>query len=107
MKKSEFRKLIQEEIRKVLNEASINISPNLIKNLKDAVNYASENPDDSYIMKDIESIVSDIYKAAGRKDYKELASFTMEDDFWEDRSKYSPEILNALKAHITDDDDMR
>ena len=79
MKKSEFKQLIREEIRKVLNEA-VTIDPTLKDKLKVALAARKRDPEDENAHNAVEVVLTQIYKKAGRKDAKELASANMEDE---------------------------
>ena len=79
MKKSEFRQLIREEIRKVINEA-VTIDPALQAKLKIALAARKRDPEDENAHDAVENILMQIYKKAGRKDAKELAAGSMEDE---------------------------
>jgi len=87
MKASEFRKLIREEIRNVLKEAetisidgkSVTISSILINKLKVALAARISDPEDEIAHDEVEDILTQIYKKAGRRDAKELAAGNMED----------------------------
>ena len=79
MKKSEFKQLIREEIRKVLNEA-VTIDPALKDKLKVALTARKRDPEDENAHNAVEVVLTQIYKKAGRKDAKELASGNMEDE---------------------------
>lgn len=79
MKATEFRQLIREEIRKVLNEA-VTIDPALKDKLKIALAARKRDPEDENAHDAVEAVLMQIYKKAGRRDAKELASGNMEDE---------------------------
>ena len=78
MKASEFRKLIREEVRKVLAEATIDTS--LLNKLKVALAARISNPDDENAHDEVQDLLVQIYTKAGRKDAEELAAGNMEDE---------------------------
>jgi len=78
MKASEFRKLIREEVRKVLTEATIDAS--LLNKLKVALAARISNPEDEIAHDEVQDLLMQIYKKAGRSDAKELAAGNMEDE---------------------------
>jgi hypothetical protein len=79
MNKSEFRKLIREEVRKVISEAAT-IDPVLQTKLKTVMIARKRNPEDENAHDALEKVLMQIYKKAGRKDAKELAAGNMEDE---------------------------
>jgi len=79
MKLSEFRKLIREEVRKVVSEAVV-IDPVLQTKLKASLVARKRNPEDENAHDELQNSLMQIYKKAGRKDAKELAAGNMEDE---------------------------
>ena len=79
MKITEFRKLIREEVRKVVNEA-VAIDPVLQTKLKASLIARKRDPEDENAHNELQNTLMQIYKKAGRKDAKELAAGNMEDE---------------------------
>ena len=88
MNSRRLKQIIREEIRNVLKEAetisvdgkSVTISSILINKLKVAMDVRISNPDDENVRDEVEDILTQIYKKAGRRDAKELAAGNMEDE---------------------------
>jgi hypothetical protein len=83
-----LKQIIREEIRNVLKEAvtlsidgkSVTISSILVNKLKVAMDVRMSNPKDKNAHAEVEDILTQIYKKAGRRDAKELAAGNMEDE---------------------------
>jgi hypothetical protein len=88
MNSLKLKQIIREEIRNVLKEAetisidgkSVTISSILINKLKVAMDVRMRNPKDENARNEVEDILTQIYKKAGRRDAKELAAGNMEDE---------------------------
>jgi len=79
MNLQEFRKLIREEVRKVIKENAA-IDPLLLNKLKGALAKRIRYPEDENAHDAVENILAQIYKKAGRRDAYELAANNMEDE---------------------------
>ena len=79
MNKKEFRGLIREEIKKVLNEATA-IDPALKVKLKSSLAARKRDPEDENAYNELKDVITQIYKKAGRKDAESLVDATMEDE---------------------------
>ncbi len=82
MKTSEFRKLIREEIRKVLKEAStVELDNPTVKNaLKKLLNARKRNPEDENAHDDMEQYLIQLFTKMKVGDPESLASYMMEDE---------------------------
>jgi hypothetical protein len=88
MNSIKLKQIIREEIQNVLKEAvtlsidgkSVTISSILVNKLKVAMDVRMRNPKDKNAHAEVEDILTQIYKKAGRRDAKELATGNMEDE---------------------------
>ena len=78
-KTNALREAIRQEISKILSEA-VTIDPALKDKLKVALSARKRDPEDENAHDAVEAVLMQIYKKAGRKDAKELASGNMEDE---------------------------
>ena len=79
MKTSEFRKLIREEVRKVLKEAAT-IDSTLLNKLKVAMTARMRDPEDENAHDEVKDILTQIYQKMGAEDAEGLAAYNMEDE---------------------------
>lgn len=78
-KTNTLREAIRQEIKKILSEA-VTIDPALKDKLKIALAARKRDPEDENAHDAVETVLTQIYKKAGRKDAKKLASGNMEDE---------------------------
>ena len=83
-----LKQIIREEIQNVLKEAvtlsvdgkSVTISSILVNKLKVAMDVRMRDPKDKNAHDEVQDLLMQIYKKAGRRDAKELAAGNMEDE---------------------------
>ena len=79
MKISEFKKLIREEVRKVLKEAAT-IDSTLLNKLKVAMKARMRDPEDENAYNEVQDLLTQIYQKMGAEDAEGLAAYNMEDE---------------------------
>jgi hypothetical protein len=102
MKTSEFRKLIREEIRKVLKEASTTEldNPTVKNTLKKLLNARKRNPEDENAHDDMEQYLVQLFTKMKVGDPESLASYMMEDE--ESATGTVEGMISAIKFAMED-----